>query len=105
MCRNFPSYESGTFILYHLPPLLPFQLNPSPILPLGTLPHDFKDLKFDGEYKGKLGSSGYGGVLRDHHRSIIFIFSNPLGHTSNNYVELKVTNNACRWLTPWDFLR
>lgn len=62
--------------------------------PIGYLKYNI-----DGDSKGNLGTTGYGGVLGDEEGGIIFIFHCHLGRATNNMVELMALEKCLEFLT------
>ena len=61
-------------------------------------PKGFLKFKIDGASKGNPGSAGYGGVLRDEHGGVLFIFYYHLGRPTNNMVELMAMEQCLDFL-------
>ncbi|PWA95600.1 hypothetical protein CTI12_AA049650 [Artemisia annua] len=59
---------------------------------------DVGSLKFnvDGAARGKLGSTGMGGLLRNNCGVVVAIFSIPLGVLDSNVVEVMAIKETCR---------
>lgn len=56
----------------------------------------------DGASRGNPGLSGGGGVIRDHHGTIVYAFSCFYGDTTNTMAELQALFHGVRWLYDHD---